>query len=72
MSRDKNVRTRKADIPLALVPAPEPRLRLLRPDSECSTADNALGLSQEVKEMLKGMRRKPATTKTKDDGPEAA
>ena len=70
MSKDKKVRTRTAGTPVA--PAPQPRLRLLRPHSECSTADYALGLSQEVKEMLKGMRRKPATTKTKDDGPEAA
>jgi hypothetical protein len=68
VGRDKTVRTRKAGIPVA--PAPEPRLRLLRPDSECSTADHALGLSREVKEMLKGLRRKPADTN--DDGPEAA
>ena len=68
MSKDKKVRTRTAGIPVA--PVPEPRLKLLRPNSGCSTADHALGLSEEVKEMLKGLRRKPASAD--DDGPDAA
>ena len=35
-----------------------PALRLVRPSSECSTADLALDTSREVKEMLREMNRK--------------
>ena len=57
MRRDKPDRTRKAGAPVA--PQPEPKPRLLRPDSECSTADHALGLAGELKEALAGANRKP-------------
>ena len=68
MRRVKPKRGRKAGAPVA--PQPEPKLRLLRPISECSTADHALGLGQELKGMLKGARRKPKAASNNE--PEAA
>ncbi len=49
----------------------KPALRLVRPPSECSTADLALNPSREVKELLRDMNRKRRIVKDTDD-PEAA
>ena len=48
-----------------------PALRLVRPASDCSTADLILNTSSEVKEMLRDMNRKRRIVKD-SNGPDAA
>ena len=49
----------------------QPALRLVRPASDCSTADLILNTSREVKEMLRDMNRKRRIVKD-SNGPDAA
>ena len=69
MSTNKSLRMRKAGEPA--YPKRKPALRLLKPSSECSTTSIITELSQEVKEMLQGMRRK-RQAQADDDTPDAA
>ena len=50
---------------------PKPALRLIRPQTECSTPDFALNATREVKEMLRDLNRKRNVVK-ENDAPEAA
>ncbi len=52
-------------------PEPEPRLRLLKPDSGCSTPELASELSQGLKAVLRKLSRKREDG-AGDDTPDAA
>jgi hypothetical protein len=69
MSGNKAPRRRKAGEPV--YPQPEPALRLIKPDSECSTTSIITELSQEAKEMLQDTHRK-RQARSDDDTPDAA
>jgi hypothetical protein len=69
MSGNKPRQTRKASTPVS--DASKPKLRLLRPPAECATTNLITELSQEVKSILQGMKRKRAPARD-DDEPEAA
>ena len=66
MSGDRPGRQRKAGE--GVFPAPRPsKLRLLKPRSECSTADLVTELPQDVKAMLRRVRRKRAAARGGDE-----
>ena len=69
MSADKTARRRKAAAPTRR--GPEPRLRLLKPQSECSTTGLLAELSREVEAMLRGQKRRREDP-VGEDPPEAA
>ena len=52
-------------------PEPEPRLRLIKPGSECSTPELASGLAQGVKAVLRKLGREREDG-AGDDTPDAA
>jgi hypothetical protein len=68
MSANKTNRTRKAGSPA--FPKQKPRLKLLKPNSECSTTKLIIELPQEVKEMLREQKRRRVGMND-DDAPEA-
>lgn len=69
MSANKKDSSRKAGAPA--FPKRKPGLKLLKPNSECSTTDLIIKLPQEVKEMLWEQKRRREVV-TDDDPPEAA
>jgi hypothetical protein len=56
VSTKKTAKPRKAGEPADL--RPEPRLRLLKPQSECSTTGLVTELSGEVRKLLRGQKRR--------------
>ena len=69
MSTHKSAKKRKPGE--RVYPEPKPRLKLLKPDSECSTPGLALEPSQGVKAILRGLNRE-REPRAGDDTPEAA
>ncbi len=69
MSTNKSPKLRKAGEPV--YSTQRSALKLLKPDSECSTLDLIIKFPDEVKEMLSGMKRK-RTVDMDDDTPDAA
>lgn len=69
MSTNKTPKPRRAGEPVCQ--QPKPKLRLLKPQSECSTTDLIAELSHEVKVMLRGQKRR-REARADDDSPEAA
>ena len=69
MSNNKSPKLRKAGEPV--YPKPRPALKLLKPDSECSTLNHSINFPDEVKEMLNGQKRK-RIVEFDDDTPDAA
>lgn len=69
MSKDKTARRRKAGA--AVSRGSEPRLRLLKPQSECATTGLIAELSREAEAMLRGQKRRRKAA-ADEDPPEAA
>jgi hypothetical protein len=69
VSTNKTTKTRKTGEPVRQ--RPKTKLRLLKPQSECSTTDLITELSREVKVMLRGQQRR-RKVRADDDPPEAA
>ena len=69
MNMKKTTRLTKASEPINQ--RPRPGLRLLKPQSECSTPGLVAELSEEVKAMLRGQKRRRGV-RANDDPPEAA
>ena len=68
MSADKTPERRKAGEPARS--KPRPRLRLVKPRSECSTAGFVIDFPEEVRELLRGRKRRRKDRD--DDGPQEA
>lgn len=71
MTSHKSAKKRKPGEPVYPEPEPEPRLRLLKPQSECSTPESASELSEGVKAILCKLNRKRQSG-AGGDTPEAA
>lgn len=69
MTEHKSAKKRKPGE--RVYPEPEPKLKLLKPGSECSTPELASGLSEGVKAILRKLNRKRQSG-AGDDTPEAA
>jgi hypothetical protein len=69
VSTNKKPKPRKAGQPVH--PEPKSRLKLLKPQSECSTTGLVAELSEEVKAMLRGQKRR-RDVGADEDSPEAA
>jgi len=67
--KDKTLKRRKAGAPVR--PKPGPRLKLLKPQSECSTAGLINELSEEVKALLRRQKHRRQGV-VDEDPPEAA